>query len=352
MVQAYIENNQIKDAQIEDQKVLKAVPNSVQAIDDEAAIDVTTRDWPGAQAALEKLSPFLGQLSNGEYLQALISSHFGLYAEAEEAAARFAAQHPGAASGLQLTAEVALQAGEEQQARASITSLPDTQLVFPELLVMRGAERQKNQDYAAAQADYERAILIDPGDEKAKISLGQVELLQNDALAAVASLEPLTKSDPKNIGVWRLLCQAEIASGEVSSAQQALNNLRALEGSGAEPELSGEINLAMFHLSAAQTDFEAAARAAPQALEPQIMLARISGLEGDQNAEQTTTSGGLSSTCRQSRGDGIACRCVESTTDNRTKRCKSWKMRIRPIRIILYIFNKSSRGTWTKTGRT
>ncbi len=286
LIQAFMSNSQIKDAQREDQKLLTEAPNTIQAIDDEAALDVATRQWSEAQAALERISPLVSLLANGEYLQALVASHFGLYAEAEQAVAHYTAQHPGDSQGLQLAAEVALQAGAEQQARSDIMSLQDQRLVFPELLVMRGAERQANQDYAAAQADYTRAILIDPRNEKARISLGQVALLRNDAWDAVTSLTPLMEADPNNIGVWRLLCQAEIESGEVSEAQQALNQLRKLEGQGTEPELSGEINLAMLHLAAAQSDFATAARATPQALGPQIMLARISGLEGDQTMEE------------------------------------------------------------------
>jgi putative PEP-CTERM system TPR-repeat lipoprotein len=293
LVQALIANHQIQKAQLENQKTLKEVPNSVQAIDDQAALDVATRNWSGAQAALEKLSPFLSQLPNGEYIQALTSSHFGLYAEAAEAAARYEAQHPGDPRGLQLTAEVAFQAGDDQKARGAIMSVKDDRLVFANLLVLRGADRQENHEYAAARGDFARASFLDSKNKKAKIALVKLDLFLKDPLDAVKSLTPLTESEPNNIGDWRLLCQAALDLGEVSDAQNALNRLRALEGQGAEPELSGEINLAMYHLASAQTDFEMAAHAAPQALAPQIMLARISGYEGNETAEEARLKAAL-----------------------------------------------------------
>ena len=293
LVQALIANHQIQEAQIENQKILKEVPNLVQAIDDQAALDVAQKNWSGAQAALEKISPVLSRLPNGDYLQALTSSHFGLYAAAAQAAARYEAQHPGDPRGLQLTAEVALQAGEAEKARADIVSVQDDNLVFSNLLVLRGADRRVNHEYMAARDDFARATFLDSTNEKAKISLGELDLFLRDPLDAAKSLVSVTKSDPSNIDVWRLLCQAALDLGEVSGAQSALNRLRALEGPGAEPELSGEINLAMYHLAPAQTDFEKAAQAAPQALGPQVMLARISGYEGNESAEEARLKAAL-----------------------------------------------------------
>jgi predicted Zn-dependent protease len=265
----------------------------VQAIDDQAALDVAQKNWSGAQAALEKISPVLSRLSNGDYLQALTSSHFGLYAAAAQAAERYEARHPGDPRGLQLRAEVALQAGKAPEARAGIASVRDDELVFSDLLVLRGADRQENHEYPAARGDFARAALLDATNEKAKLSLGALDLALKDPLDAVASLTPLTKSDPRNVGVWRLLCHAALDLGEVSDAQGALKKLRALEGPGAEPELSGEINLAMYHLASAQADFEMAAHAAPQALGPQVMLARISGYEGNETAEEARLKAAL-----------------------------------------------------------
>jgi putative PEP-CTERM system TPR-repeat lipoprotein len=293
LVQALIADHQIQEAQIENQKILKEVPNLVQAIDNQAALDVAQKKWSDAQAALEKISPVLSRLSNGDYLQALTSSHFGLSAAAAEAAERYATQHPGDPRSLQLTAEVALQAGEAQKARADIMSVRDDGLVFSDLLVLRGGDRQENHEYTAARDDFARAAFLDSTNEKAKISLGELDLFLKDPLDAVKSLTSLTETDPRNIGVWRLLGQATLDLGEVSEAQSALTRLRALEGAGAEPELSGEINLAMYHLASAQTDFEMAAHAAPQALGPQVMLARISGYEGNEAAEEARLKAAL-----------------------------------------------------------
>jgi cellulose synthase operon protein C len=160
-------------------------------------------------------------------------------------------------------------------------------LTVPFFLVQRGAEHQQAGDYAAAGADFSRAVAIDPQDPQALIALGNIDLLEGNAARATTVLAQATKVVPDNRQAQRLLFRAAFDAGELDDAQQALVALRALEGPDAEPDLAGEIDLAMFHLPAAKAEFDTAASAHPAAAGPQIALARISGLQGDTMTEET-----------------------------------------------------------------
>jgi TolB-like protein/Tfp pilus assembly protein PilF len=101
---------------------------------------------------------------------------------------------------------------------------------LPEAYHARGEIRMLYQwDWAGAQADYERALALNPG--HADIVLDYAHLLASLGRfqEAIAAKQRATELDPLNAGTWRGLAQMHWSMGHTELAQAAMNRAHEIE---------------------------------------------------------------------------------------------------------------------------
>ena len=82
-------------------------------------------------------------------------------------------------------------------------------------------------DWAGAEADYARALELNPGDADTRVSFGMLLYNVGRIPEAVAAMEKACALDPLSPRVWRVLGSYHLAVGDLPAARQAL--MRALE---------------------------------------------------------------------------------------------------------------------------
>ncbi len=133
---------------------------------------------------------------------------------------------------LQLTLAIAhLQVGD---CEAALRELEFTDPVLTDrvsLRVLRGEILFRMQRLEAAQAEFERAIVMAPDAARAHSGLGRILLLQKRHHAAVRALQRAVQLQPGNGASQCLLTAALVATGDLDAARRQLTALRRLADS-------------------------------------------------------------------------------------------------------------------------
>ncbi|MDR3415868.1 MAG: tetratricopeptide repeat protein, partial [Nevskia sp.] len=109
-------------------------------------------DWPGADAALQNISPVISRFPRGEYFQALVKINLGQTAQATDAATKYVARTPTDIAGYKLLAGIYARAHQPQQMIPVLTKAMDAGLVDVELLeLLSNAYIQTGQTALALQ---------------------------------------------------------------------------------------------------------------------------------------------------------------------------------------------------------
>jgi serine/threonine-protein kinase len=93
-------------------------------------------------------------------------------------------------------------------------------------------------DFAGAEADYKRALALDPGASGVRGSYARILIARGDLPAAIATLHRAIELDPLGAGQWGQLGRMLNAAGDFPAARAALD--RSLE-------ISPESNVSLFH---------------------------------------------------------------------------------------------------------
>ena len=105
--------------------------------------------------------------------------------------------------------------------------------------VARGYNRLNfKNDWAGAQADFEKALALSPGDSAAQAAYGRMMIALGRVPEAIAASRKATEFDPLSSGAWDLLGRVLYAVGQYPGARQATD--RALE-------INPESDRARFH---------------------------------------------------------------------------------------------------------
>lgn len=96
-------------------------------------------------------------------------------------------------------------------------------------LVRRADEAYAAREYAAAAADYERALALAPGNTDVENNLGLVLHYAGRDAQALERLEAATRRDPGHQRSWLTLGYVRMNTGDARGAEQALARARDLD---------------------------------------------------------------------------------------------------------------------------
>ena len=103
-------------------------------------------------------------------------------------------------------------------------------------LVLSGNARYDAQDYAAAQALYERALSVKPDSPDVRTDLGNTYFNRGDYERAVAEYRKSVQLDPAHVNSWRNIAAASLEKRDKATASEAVEQLTRLAPRSPETE--------------------------------------------------------------------------------------------------------------------
>jgi arylsulfatase A-like enzyme/cytochrome c-type biogenesis protein CcmH/NrfG len=174
-----------------------------------------------ARTALEKLLQVDPQSAAGLLQLGQLELESGNYEKAAGYLGRARALRPEDAAAAWCHGQALAKSGDYAGAREALeTSLHFTPGQFQARLLL-GQVFLKLKEPKPALDQLEAALLLQPANPEARLSQAEAQLGNDRAAEAAATLESLTKSEPKNVVAWDLLARAYTALGKADEARRA-----------------------------------------------------------------------------------------------------------------------------------
>jgi serine/threonine-protein kinase len=141
---------------------------------------------------------------------------------------KFAAAYAGLANSEGNLADMSGLKADMEQALADADRAVALAPELPDGHVVRGISRLSfKKDWAGAQADFEKALALSPGDSQVQIAYGRLMIAMGRVPEAIAASRKAVELDPLSSNAWDQLGRLHYAMGRYPDARQALD--RALE---------------------------------------------------------------------------------------------------------------------------
>ena len=233
--------------------VVRRIPRDIGANFLKLRLSDRQRDFVAADAALTVLLPVIDELPQGEYFAAITKLGVNQPAQAQEAAAKYVAAHPGDAAGLKVLAFTELALNRGDQVEAVLAPLMATGHPDADTLDLMARARAMRGDMKGAEQELARASALAPNNDDILNRLGaaRVQLGQTDA--GEADLRRSLAQAPDQPRAASALVQTSLASGDIKGAQEAVDQLRRATGATEQVGvLDGQVKIAQLDLEGAE----------------------------------------------------------------------------------------------------
>ncbi len=254
------------------------------------------RDFPAADAALAVLLPIIDELPQGEYFAAITKLGMGQPAQAQEAASKYVAQHPGDAAGLKILAfsELALnRANRVEEVLAPLVSAGHPDADTLDLLARARAMRG---DMKGAEQELARASALSPNNDDILNRLGAARVDLGDTAAGEADLRRSLAQTPDQPRAAAALVQTALAAGDIKGAQDAVDQLRRATGATEQVGvLDGQIKIAQLDLQGAEAIYLDTLKRFPDSRQASLGLVQVESRLGRAKTAQERLNGWMAS---------------------------------------------------------
>ena len=191
---------------------------------------------------------------------------------------------PKAAGPRRMLAQVYLRSGQSDKALAILKPLLEGSVADADLLVLLARAQLMGGDAKSAEANFNRAAKLEPGDKRILASAALTRLGKGQGTAALGELEAVAAADAGTTADLALISE-RLRRKEFDAALKAVNALSAKQPQMALPDfLRGRIALQRRDLPAARKSFEAALAKEPGYFEAVANLAVMDMAEGKPEA--------------------------------------------------------------------
>ncbi len=248
----------------------------------QAVLLLRARDWRGADAALQKISPIISRFPRGDYFLALAKVNLDQIEQATDAASKYVARVPQDIAGSKLLARIHARAHRPQQMIEVLTRAADAGLADAELLELLGSAYIQTGQSALAVQTLDRAAALAVDDSEALAQIAAIRLGFGDAGGAERNLARSLELAPGKTDTGERLVVASLAAGDMDRAAAALETLR--QQPNTDPakigNLLGLVRMGQLDLDGARTAFEGVLAADPHATAVRLNLAKVLSLQG------------------------------------------------------------------------
>lgn len=208
----------------------------------------------------------------------------GSMTQAEALLGKAVAIAPKVAAPRRMLAQVYLRSGQSDKALAILRPLLEGSVADAGLLVLLARAQLMGGDAKSAEANFNRAAKLEPGDKRILASAALTRLGKGQGTAALGELEAVAAADAGTTADLALISE-RLRREEFDAALKAVNALSAKQPQMALPDfLRGRIALQRRDLPAARKSFEAALVKEPEYFEAVANLAVMDMAEGKPEA--------------------------------------------------------------------
>jgi putative PEP-CTERM system TPR-repeat lipoprotein len=256
--------------------VVRHIPRDIGANYLKLRLSDRERDFTAADAALTVLLPVIDELPQGEYFAAITKLGVNQPAQAQEAAAKYVAGHPGDPTGLKILAfaELALNRAdrvEEVLAPLMAAGHPDA-----DTLDLMARARAMHGDMKGAEHELARASALAPENDDILNRLGAARVELGQTAAGEADLRRSLAQTPDQPRAAAALVQTALATGEIKTAQDAVDQLRHAAGSTEQVGvLDGQVKIAQLDLDGAEAVFLDTVKRFPDSRQATLGLVQV-----------------------------------------------------------------------------
>jgi putative PEP-CTERM system TPR-repeat lipoprotein len=275
-------------------EVVRRLPHDVGANYLKLRLADRQRDFPAADAALTVLLPVIDELPQGEYFAALAKLGVNQPAQAQEAAAKYTAQHPTDPAGIKLLAftELALNRGARvEEVLRPLLAAPNPDA---DTLDLEARARAMQGDMKGAEQELARANALQPDNDDILNRLGAARVELGDTAGGEADLRRSLEQAPDQPRAAAALVQTALASGDLPAAADAVARLRKAVGdSETVGVLDGQVKVAQMDLRGAAAVFADTARRFPDSRQATLGLIQVESRLGDDKTARERLNGWL-----------------------------------------------------------
>ncbi len=233
-------------------------------------------DFRAADAALTVLLPVIDELPQGEYFAAITKLGVNQPAQAQEAASKYVAQHPGDAAGLKILAFSELALNRTDRVAEVLAPLVATGHPDADTLDLLARARAMHGDMKGAEQDLARASALAPDNDEILNRLGAARVELGQTEAGEADLRRSLAQSPDQPRAAAALVQTALAAGDIAGAQAAVDQLRRAAGPTEQVGvLDAQVKVAGLDLPGAQAAYLDTLKRFPHSREATLGLVQV-----------------------------------------------------------------------------
>jgi putative PEP-CTERM system TPR-repeat lipoprotein len=239
------------------------------------------RDFAAADTALTVLLPVIDELPQGEYFAAVTKLGVNQPAQAQEAAAKYVAQHPGDPAGLKLLAFAELTLNRGDRVESVLAPLMASGHPDADTLDLAARAKAMRGDLKGAEQELSQASALQPGNSDILNRLGAARVELGDTAAGEADLRRSLSQTPDQPRAASALVQTALEAGDVKGAAAAVDQLRRAVGdSETVGVLDGQVKIAQLDLKGAEAVYTDVLKRFPDSRPATLGLVQVEGRLG------------------------------------------------------------------------
>lgn len=261
-------------------KLRAAMPRHPQTLYVDARLALIDRDLKTARERTQQLLRMAPTHVGVLQLAATIEAQAGWMLLAESYLQKALQIDPALPLARRNLAQIHLRLGQPQKALQQLEPLVQPDSPDAEALALAGEARLQTGDAQAAEALYQRAARLSPGDARMRTALAMLNLTRGDAEAAFAQLETIA-ADTRDTAAEMAIVSARLKRGETDAALRALDAMeRKQPGSATVAELRGLVHTERRDFVAARAALEKALSIEPARYSATARLAALDVKQG------------------------------------------------------------------------
>jgi putative PEP-CTERM system TPR-repeat lipoprotein len=273
-------------------EVVHRLPKDIGANYLKLRLSVRQRDFPAAASAVQVLLPYLDELPQGQYFAALAELGVNQPSQAQEAAAKYVAQHPTDATGMKLLAFAELTLGRPDRVDDALKPLLDSGHPDADVLDLQARARAMRGDLKGAEQDLSVASAMQPKNSDILNRLGAAEVELGQTAAGEAKLRQSLAQNPDQPRAAAAMVQTQLSNGDIKGAMATLDGLRhAVGDTETVGVLEGQIKVAQLDMPAAKVIYEDVLKRFPESREATLGLVQVEGRLGNTNTARNRLQG-------------------------------------------------------------
>ncbi|WP_434341013.1 XrtA/PEP-CTERM system TPR-repeat protein PrsT [Motilimonas cestriensis] len=227
-VRLYVQTNQVELAHQQLDKLIKIIPNHIEANYFRAYLQLQAKDYEQALASADKVLKIDNDHIAAHFISAASAYSLKQYEKAFSHVSKVTYAYPSYAEGLKLKAAIQFKLGDELAATETLSALNASDFNQQDigLLKAAGQTRLQNDDFLMSQQLFEQAAQLAQDDKSIDLLMAQTAFLQPNVDKGIELLEEIKKKLPDQEEIEVALIVSHLKKGDFNEVLQRAKALQ------------------------------------------------------------------------------------------------------------------------------